>query len=312
MISRKSLLNDLKGLSKDVYSRKELLPEMEQLEKDMAQIVFEEESIENMHVSDIMDRMNTLNSLSGNRADNELKKLSKLFDVFSNLIRAEQSGMFGEDLVEKYLSRIKSNHIVLRNLQLSDGVYNTEIDFLVLKQGVATIVEVKNFKNDIYIDEDGDMYKTGRYERFDSHLGAKMDFRAKIVKQLLKDAGFENMKIEKVVVFTNNRIQIKKDYHGFRVCFLSRLPYLIDEFYGTGVIQFTEHLQRMADYIQKQDLNVCYPFEMDVQEFKEVFVDTYLTIKCYNQQPMDTSLLTRFRSVIRSLFNMPTTQHISL
>ena len=264
-----------------------------------------------MHLSDIMDQMNVMNDLSGNRASVELKRLSKLFDVFSNLIRAEQSGMFGEDLVEKYLSRMKSNHVVLRNLQLSDGVHNTEIDFLVLKQGVATIVEVKNSKKDVYIDEDGDMYKTGRYERFDSHLGAKMDFRAEIIRQLLKDAGFENMRIEKVAVFTNNRIQIKKDYHGFRVCFLSRLPHLIDDFYGNGVIQFTKHLQQMADYIQSKDLNEYYPFEMDVQEFKEAFVDAYLKIKGYDQ-PVEDGLFTRFRTAIHSLFNMPTTQYVSL
>lgn len=313
MMNREGLLSSLKGLSKGIYSREELLPEMEQLEREMAQIVFEDESIEGMHLSDIMDQMNVMNDLSGNRASVELKRLSKLFDAFSNLIRAEQSGMFGEDLVEKYLSRMKSNHMVLRNLQLSDGVHNTEIDFLVLKQGVATIVEVKNSKRDVYIDEDGDMYKTGRYERFDSHLGAKMDFRAEIIKQLLKDAGFENMRIEKVAVFTNNRIQIKKDYHGFRVCFLSKLPHLIDDFYGNGVIQFTKHLQQMADYIQGQDLNEYYPFEMDVQEVKEAFVDAYLKIKGYDQsEPIEEGLFTRFKTVFHSLFNMPTTQHVSL
>lgn len=42
MMKRESLLSSLKGLSKDVYSREELLPEMDQLEKEMAQIVFED------------------------------------------------------------------------------------------------------------------------------------------------------------------------------------------------------------------------------------------------------------------------------
>lgn len=41
-MKRESLLSSLKGLSKDVYSREELLPEMDQLEKEMAQIVFED------------------------------------------------------------------------------------------------------------------------------------------------------------------------------------------------------------------------------------------------------------------------------
>ena len=314
MMSRESLLSSLKGLSKDVYSREELLPEMDLLEEEMAQIVFEDVldiPSEYVHMSYIMKHLHIMNNAAGNVADDELKKLSRLSNVFSNHVRAQQSGITGENKVEQYLGYMKSNHMVLRNLQLSDGMHNTEIDFLVLKQGVATIVEVKNSKRDVYIDENGDMYKTGRYENFDSHLGAKMDFRAEIIQQLLKDAGFENMRIEKVVVFTNNRIQIKKDYRGFRVCFLSRLPHLVDDYYGTGVIQFTKHLQQMADYIQSKDLNEYYPFEMDVQEFKEAFVDAYLKIKGYDQ-PVEDGLFTRFRTAIHSLFNMPTTQHVSL
>ena len=313
MMSRESLLSSLKGLSKDVYSREELLPEMDLLEEEMAQIVFEDGldiPSEYVHMSYIMKHLHIMNNAAGNVADDELKKLSRLSNVFSNHVRAQQSGMTGENKVEQYLGYMKSNHVVLRNLQLSDGIHNTEIDFLVLKQGVATIVEVKNSRRDVYIDSNGDMYKTGRYENFDSHLGAKMDFRAEIIKQLLKDAGFENMRIEKVVVFTNNRIQVQKDYRGFRVCFLSRLPHLIDDYYGTGVIQFTKHLQQMADYIQSKDLNEYYPFEMDVQEFKEAFVDTYLKIKGYDQ-PVEDGLFTRFRTAIHSLFNMPTTQHVS-
>lgn len=316
MMKRESLLSSLKGLSKDVYSREELLPEMNQLEKEMAQIVFEDGldiPAEYVHMPYIMKHLHEMNNVAGNVADQELKRLSRLASIFSNHVRAQQSGITGEDRIEQYLDYMKSNHVVLRNLQLSDGVHNTEIDFLVLKQGVATIVEVKNSKRDIYIDAAGDMYKIGRYENFDSHLGAKMDFRAEVIKQLLKDAGFENMKIEKVVVFTNNRIQVQKDYRGFRVCFLSRLPHLIDDFYGTGVIQFTKHLQQIADFIQSKDLNEYYPFDMDVQEFKEAFVDAYLKIKGYDQpKPIEDGLFTRVRVFMNSLFNMHSTQHVSL
>lgn len=42
MMNREGLLSSLKGLSKNVYSREELLPEMDLLEEEMAQIVFED------------------------------------------------------------------------------------------------------------------------------------------------------------------------------------------------------------------------------------------------------------------------------
>ena len=69
----------------------------------------------------------------------------------------------------------------------------------------------------------------------------------------------------------------------------------------------------MADYIQSKDLNEYYPFDMDVQEFKEAFVDAYLKIKGYDQpKPIEDGLFTRVRVFMNSLFNMSSTQHVSL
>ena len=58
--------------------------------------------------------------------------LSSLASIFSNHVRAQQSGITGVVRVEQYLGYMKSNHVVLRNLQLSDGVHIHEIDFPVL------------------------------------------------------------------------------------------------------------------------------------------------------------------------------------
>ena len=126
MMNREGLLSSLKGLSKNVYSREELLPEMDLLEEEMALIVFEDGldiPAEYVHMSYIMKRLHIMNNRAGNVANQELKKLSRLASIFSNHVRAQQSGITGEDRVEQYLGYMKSNHVVLRNLQLSDGVH---------------------------------------------------------------------------------------------------------------------------------------------------------------------------------------------
>lgn len=117
MMNRESLLSSLKGLSKNVYSREELLPEMDLLEEEMAQIVFEDGldiPSEYVHMSYIMKRLHIMNNEAGNVADQELKKLSRLASIFSNHVRAQQSGITGEDRVEQYLDYMKSNHVVLK------------------------------------------------------------------------------------------------------------------------------------------------------------------------------------------------------
>ena len=77
-MKRESLLSSLKGLSKDVYSREELLPQMDQLEEEMAKIVFEDGldiPSEYVHMSYIMKHLYEMNNEAGHVADQELKKV---------------------------------------------------------------------------------------------------------------------------------------------------------------------------------------------------------------------------------------------
>ena len=79
---------------------------MVQLEKEMAQIVFEDgldSPAEYVHMSYIMKHLHEMNNVAGNVADQELKRLSRLASIFSNHVRAQQSGITGEDRVEQYL-----------------------------------------------------------------------------------------------------------------------------------------------------------------------------------------------------------------
>lgn len=96
MMNREGLLSSLKGLSKNVYSREELLPEMDLLEEEMAQIVFEDGldiPSEYVHMSYIMKHLHEMNNEAGNVADQELKKLSRLAAIFSNHVRLNSLGL---------------------------------------------------------------------------------------------------------------------------------------------------------------------------------------------------------------------------
>ncbi len=300
MTKKTELLNQLTSCSKDLYNREELLSEMNSLTSEMVHMVCDENVTQ---ISDLMKQIYSMNAQVGNRADQELAKLSKLSNEFENQVRRLQAGINGEEKAYKVLQRMKSNHIILQNLQLSDGIHQTEIDFLVLKQGVATIVEVKNYHKDVFIDDNGDLYKLGKDQCCEAYLGKKMEFRAQLIKEFLNEIGYEKMKIEKVVVFTNKYIHIRNEYSGFQVCFLSRLPYLIDDFYGTGVIQFTKHLQEMADYVQSKNEVQYFPSEMNVSQFKEAFVDAYIKIKGGEENQARMNIFRKVKLYLHSLMS---------
>ncbi len=286
MNKKTKLLESLNAMNKESYSREELIPEMLRLQEQLANLTFG--STVSEHEYRMIDIYNELLSMNVNArfpATYELNKYRKLSIAFNEEIRGIKAGKYGEDLAYNALKRMNSNHVVLRNLELNDGDNHTEIDLLVIKKGIVTIVEVKNTKTNAFIDSEGAYFKKKNYNKLmDCHLGKKMNIREIMIRNILDKNGYQDMKIKKVVVFTKN-IQIHNEYNGFETCYLSDLAYTIDEFYSPK-IQFTKDMEKIAELIQQEDTNSYYPTEVDIKALKETFIEILLKIESSNS-PFD-------------------------
>ena len=205
-----------------------------------------------------------MNRDCGNVADEELQNFKNGSKMLCNLIKAEISGARGETKAFRTLQNIRNKNIVLRNVELCDGDLRTELDAVVIMPGTIVIVEVKNTAKDIFIDENGDYYRTGEFLRWDCNIAEKMMIKEDLLRKALESKGIQNVQLRSVVVFTDNRIEVQNKYSNIRTCFVSQLAYVINGFKG-GKVLTNEEMEQSERAIIEAERKQAYPFEFDVK-----------------------------------------------
>ena len=263
------LTNAMKSCGKDKYMKSELLPEMFALQQEIVELTFngEHAATGDLKIWDVERHLEQLNQEYGNPADEELQRFKTGSKALCNLIKAEISGNRGEAKAFRVLQYIHSRYIVLKNIELADGDLRTELDAIVITPSAVTIVEVKNTSKNIFIDENGDYYRTGEFLKWDCNIAEKMAVKEELLRKVLTEAGFGDMQMRSVVVFTDNRIEVQNKYRLIRTCFVSQLAYIIEGFRGNRTLS-EEEMETVESSIKAAECKEAYPFELDVAQYK--------------------------------------------
>ena len=225
------LTNAMKSFGKDKYMKSELLPEMFALQQEIVELTFngEHAATGDLKIWDVERHLEQLNQEYGNPADEELQRF--------------------------------------KNIELADGDLRTELDAIVITPSAVTIVEVKNTSKNIFIDENGDYYRTGEFLKWDCNIAEKMAVKEELLRKVLTEAGFGDMQMRSVVVFTDNRIEVQNKYRLIRTCFVSQLAYIIEGFRGNRTLS-EEEMETVESSIKAAECKEAYPFELDVAQYK--------------------------------------------
>ena len=266
------LMANMKSFEKEAYHKNELLDEMFSLQREVVALTFNEDhaSTADLKIWDVEKHLEQLNQDLGNVADEELRRFEKGCKILCNLIKAEVSGNRGEYKAFRSLEFVKSEHIALKNVELSDGELRTELDAIVITPFGMTIVEVKNTAKNIFIDEDGNYYRTGEFLKWDCNIAQKMDLKEELLRKVLKSKGIEDVAINRVVVFTDSRIEVHNKYANLCTCFSSQLAHIIDGF-KNQINMSKEDMEAIEVAIKLAEHKEAYPFGFDVMQFKKDF-----------------------------------------
>ena len=285
------LMKAMKSFGKESYHKSELLNEMFALQQEIVELTFsgKHAATAELKIWDVERHLEQLNDDCGNIADEELARFEDGCKVLCNLIKAEISGNRGEYKAFKTLEYLKSQNRVLRNVELSDGENRTELDAVVITPKCVTIVEVKNTSKNIFIDEEGNYYRTGEFLRWDSNIAEKMSVKEGLLRKLLESAGYGHIQIRSIVVFTNERIEVQNKYSQIRTSFVSQLAYIIDGYKLDDIIT-TEEMDSLQDVIKEAECKEAYPFEFDVNQFKADFANLMATLELANAKESDAEV----------------------
>ena len=263
------LVATMESFGKEKYQKSDLLTEMFALQQEIVGLAFngDHASTANLKIWDVEKHLEQLNQDYGNVADEELQKFKDGSKVFCNLIKAEISGNRGEAKAFRTLQFIRSKNTVLKNVELSDGDIRTELDAVVITPGAITIIEVKNTAKDIFIDENGDYFRTGEFLKWDCNIAEKMRLKEELLRKVLATDGIEDICIRSIVVFTDNRIEVQNKYSKLKTCFVSQLAYIIDGFKNEKPYS-DEEMEKIEDTIRIAESKESYSFDFDVAQYK--------------------------------------------
>ena len=266
------LMASMNSFGKDAYYKSELLNEMFNLQSEIVALTFNDEhaATANLKIWDVERHLEQLNQDCGNVADEELRRFKDGSWKLSNLIKAEISGNRGEYKAFSKLDTLHTDHIILKNVELKDGDQRSELDAIVITPSGITIVEVKNTSRNIFIDEEGNYYRTGEFLKWDCQIAQKMDVKEELLRKVLADAGIENIKINRIVVFTDYRIQVQNKCESIRTCFASQLTYIIDGLKSADQLS-REDMDNMEFLIRDAECKEAYPVGFDVKQYKTDF-----------------------------------------
>ena len=272
------IATSFKSFTKDAYHKTEVLPELFALQGELVEKTFGEgTTTSELKIWDVERRLDEMNTECGGVATIQIESFKKDCKYICNLIKAEISGNRGETKAFDSLSRIRGEHIILKNIEFSNAESRSELDAVVITRNGAFIVEVKNTSRNIFIDEEGNYYRTGEFLRWDSNIGEKMQVKKNLLREVLDEKGLVNIPIYEIVVFTNNRVEVQNKCATLKTCFLSQLPYIIDKCRDT-LISFSE-MELAAQVVTAANVEKTYPFEFDVEAFKTNFASILVTLE---------------------------------
>jgi hypothetical protein len=285
------LMAGMNSFGKECYHKSELLNELLSLQREIVELTFngEHAATADLKIYDVEKHLEQLNDECGHIADEELQQFENGCKTLCNLIRAEISGNKGEYKAFKTLEYLHSANRILKNVELSDGELHTELDAIVVTQKCIFIIEVKNTGRNVFIDEDGNYYRTGEFLALDSNIAEKIGIKEKLLRQVLDENGFQDRKIRSIVVFTNNRIEIHNQYTPIRTCFASQLQYIIDGYRLDKDISEAE-MDEIQEAIKVADSKAYYPFEWDVQQYKMDFANLMLALEFENASTKEADM----------------------
>lgn len=265
------IVNEIHSCNKELYRRDEILPELLCLQDEIVRLTFNEIHGEQaqLRIWDVENHLEELNRENGNIATEELETFKADCKDFVNYIKGIKSGYRGEEWTFRKLEGLRTENRVMKNIQLKNDRFHSELDAVVLTHKGAFIIEIKNTQRDVFIDEDGHYYRTGEFLNWDSDIGCKMRIKTQLLEELLEEEGF-NVPVTPLILFSNNRIHVQNKCPQLTTCFLRQVNYLIEDFDSEDILSDRD-MDAVAERISRIEETDEFPIKTDIAKLKKDF-----------------------------------------
>jgi len=194
----------------------------------------------------------------------------KIFDELQDIYRREEAGYQGEKQLDYYLNLSDlAGAYSLAGLRLKGDKHYFQIDRMILTQSVCIIIESKNLKGQLLLNEEDQLIQqTSDSQKIYENPYTQVKLQAKQLRQVLNQLGYSDLPVHPLVVFTNKNAILNLGGTPDLIA-LHRLTFRIDEilnFYqriqDPKMIQnlayrlLSKHTVRRENILEKFNLNI--------------------------------------------------------
>lgn len=277
----------------------EYVEELIQFQEMVTRTVMGDEYEEGMRIDEAIYRLESKARAKGINYDHQFRKGIAALKTVSKEISISLAGKKGENLVAKTLEYVtRPNTTMFRNVYVSDGVDETELDNVVLTDNGIIILEIKNTKDDVTITEQGRLVHSGD-ECYDKKpLCEKMEKKRRLLKARISAALEEKgidipLSVESLIVFSSPkgvRVNVDDRFHREKWCFRTGLVNKIDYYVGFASYS-AEQLAVLGEVLGEIETQVKR-FALTV-DFNTVRTDIAEALAMFDEEAVEEVVITK-------------------
>lgn len=282
-MERAKLIKDaLKGIGTDagtLYTNREIVERLIELQSAMARGVFEKTHAENLRDRDLMIHFEALaKEYSIETTDTYLRFRKNMYEL-GRTIANYLKGRTGEKIAKKafYLIEKDPGVKILYNVQLEDGEYQTEYDAIIVAPYGLFVIEVKNWGKDMSISP------MGLLSRSDDNaivydLAGRMSIKEALLMTALKDK-FPS-RYTNVLLFPNEKTRVDDNYNKILISCGAGLSYVIRDFAKGSTCNLSEQqINEIVETIRSKHSEQKTICQVDCEEIISDYADLMVLIE---------------------------------
>lgn len=210
------------------YTNEEILERLKSLEGLLLERVFETSYSESLRTYDLIDHLRSKTHDLGLEGEDTYTALIRDLEKLSSTIGGLINGKRGEFLAAKSLRCLRGDSLLLSNIALPNGDSFEEYDQVLIARSGIYVIEVKNYRNDVVIDDGGILrcglrsYNVG--ERMREKMHALWD-----AIQFSSDGCMSEEDVHGMLLFVNNDARVTDLFHRVPVMRCGQIVYSIED-----------------------------------------------------------------------------------
>lgn len=254
------------------YTNEEILDQLKSLEGLLLERVFETSYSESLRTYDLIDHLRSKAHDLGLEGEDTYTVLIRDLEKLSSTIGGLINGKRGELLAAKSLECLRGDSLLLSNIALPNGDSFEEYDQVLIACPGVYVIEVKNYRNDVVIDDGGILrcgirsYNVG--ERMREKMHALWD-----AIQFSSDGCMSEEDVHGMLLFVNNGASVTDLFHRVPVMRCGQIVYSIEDANRCDEKLSWEDMVRIKTVLLARKAAAEFPMPLDENRVKSELED---------------------------------------